>query len=697
MNKLLNMTLLATALTITMSSCSPKVEKNPFMEAFNTPEGAPAFDQIKFKDYEPAFDAGIEEQNKNIEAITSNPAAPTFDNTIVALDESSPILDRVSGVFFNLTESDTNEQMTALAQKLAPLLSEHGDNIRLNAALYKRVAAIYNQRKSLDLTSEQTRLLEDTFKGFVRSGAALNQADKDQLRKINSQLSTLTLSFSNHLLKEVNRFQLEVKDSARLSGIPAWLVEAAAKEAAKANKPGEWIFTLQTSNRIPILQYADDRNIRREMYEAYTTKGNHNDELDNKKILKDIISLRLQKAKLLGFESYADYILDNNMAKTPEAAMNLLTQVWEYALPKAKEERKALQKLMDRDHKGQKIAAWDWWYYTEKLRAEKFALNEDDLKPYLTLDNVRNGAFMCAHKLYGINIEPAKDIPVYTDGVDAYRVKDADGSLLGVFYTDYFPRAGKRGGAWMNNFRAQKAGVRPVIVNVCSMTPPVGDKPSMLTIDEVETIFHEFGHALHGLLSQCQYKGTSGTSVARDFVELPSQINEHWALNPTVLKMYAKNYKTGEVIPDSLIAKIESTHGFNQGFNVTELIAASILDMKLHMLTDTSNLDIEQFEKETMNNIGLIPEIAPRYRLTYFNHIMGGYDAGYYAYTWAKVLDCDAFASFEKNGIFDTKTATSFRKNILEKGNSEDQMVLYKKFKGAAPSVEPMLRMSGLK
>lgn len=697
MNKLLNMTLLATALTITMSSCAPKVEKNPFMEAFNTPEGAPAFDQITFKDYEPAFKAGIEEQNKNVAAIIDNAAVPTFDNTILALDESSPILDRVVGVFYNLTESNTDDEMTALSTKLAPILSEHGDNIQLNEKLYKRVEIVYNKRESLHLNSEQTRLLEKTYKGFIRGGAALGLSDKGQLRKINSQLASFTLEFSNNLLKEINRFQLVVKDSSRLSGIPGWLVEAAAAEAKKDSKPGEWIFTLQTSNRIPILQYADDRAIRQEMYEGYTTKGNHNDDLDNKKILHDIICLRLDKAKLLGFKSYADYILDDNMAKTPEAAMNLLTQVWDYALPKAKVELKALQQLMDRNHKGEKIAAWDWWYYTEKLRAEKYALNEDDLKPYLTLNNVRDGAFMCAQKLYGINIEPAKDIPVYTDGVDAYRVTDADGSLIGIFYTDYFPRAGKRSGAWMNNFRAQKKDVRPVIINVCSMTPAMGDKPSMLSIDEVETVFHEFGHALHGLLSQCDYQGTSGTSVARDFVELPSQINEHWALNPTVLKMYAKNYKTGEVIPDSLIAKIKSTHGFNQGFNVTELIAASILDMKIHMLTDTSKLDIEGFEKETMNSIGLIKQIAPRYRLTYFNHIMGGYDAGYYAYTWAKVLDCDAFASFEKNGIFDKETATSFRKNILEKGNSEDQMLLFKKFKGAEPNVEPMLRMSGLK
>lgn len=697
MNKLLNMTLLVTALTITMSSCSPKVEKNPFMEAFTTPEGAPAFNQIKFKDYEPAFKAGIEEQNKNIASIINNTEVATFDNTIVALDESSPILDRVIGVFYNLTEANTNDKMTALSTKLAPILSAHGDNIQLNEKLYQRVETIYNKRKSLNLNSEQTRLLEDTYKGFIRSGSALNIEQKKQLRNINSQLASLTLKFSNNLLKEINRFHLVIKDSTRLSGIPEWLVESAANEAKEMGNSGEWIFTLQTSNRIPILQYADDRAIRQEMYEAYTMKGNHNDSLDNKKILHDIICLRLDKAKLLGFKSYADYILDNNMAKTPQAAMNLLTKVWDYALPKAKEELKSLQKLMNLEHKGTKIAAWDWWYYTEKLRAKKYALNEDDLKPYLTLDNVRNGAFICAHKLYGINIEPAKDIPVYTDGVDAYRVKDADGSLLGVFYTDYFPRSGKRSGAWMNNYRAQQKGVRPIIVNVCSMTPPVGDKPSMLTIDEVETVFHEFGHALHGLLSQCDYKGTSGTSVARDFVELPSQINEHWALNPTVLKLYAKNYKTGEIIPDSLIAKIESTHGFNQGFNVTELIAASILDMKLHMLTDTSHLDIEEFEKETMNSIGLIKEIAPRYRLTYFNHIMGGYDAGYYAYTWAKVLDCDAFASFEKNGIFDSKTATSFRKNILEKGNSEDQMTLFKNFKGTEPNVEPMLRMSGLK
>ena len=690
---------LAAACALTLCGCGVQhgEKENVLLKPFNTPEGVPAFDKIQLADYEPAFQAGWKEQDVNIEKIVNSTEAPNFENTILALDNSAPILDRVEGIFGNLAEADTYPEMTALATKLAPLSSAHSDEILLNEKLFKRVEAVYKTLGTATYTPEQSTLIKRTYDRFARNGAALNDTDKSRLKEINGKLATLTLKFSNNLLEETNRFQLVVKDSTRLSGIPAWLVQAAKEEAKKANQPEAWIFTLQTSNRIPILQYADDRTIRKEMYQAYTSKGDHNDKLDNKAILKDILILRAEKAHLLGFKNYASYILDNNMAKTPDVVMALLTKIWDYALPKAKAELKDMQKLMSRLHPGEKMEAWDWWYYTEKLRAEKFSLSEDELKPYLTLENVRKGAFMCAEKLYGIKIEPAEDIKGYTDGVESFRVFDADGSLLGIFYSDYFPRAGKRGGAWMNNYRAEKKGQRPVIVNVCSFTPPVGDTPSMLTVDEVETLFHEFGHALHGLLSQCDYAGTSGTNVARDFVELPSQINEHWAMHPAVLKMYAKHYKTGEVIPDSLIDKLEATHGFNQGFTLTELLAAAILDMKMHMLEDPSTIDINAFEKDEMNKIGLIPEIAPRYRATYFNHIMGGYAAGYYAYTWANVLDCDAFASFEKAGVFDQKTAMSFRKNILEKGGSEDPMLLYKRYKGAEPSVDALLRMRGLK
>lgn len=690
---------LAAACAFTLCGCGAQQSEseNVLLKPFNTPEGAPAFDQIKLADYEPAYQAGWEEHNNNIEKIVNCKEAPTFENTILAMDDASPILNRVEGVFGNLSQADTYPEMTALAAKLAPISAAHYDEIMLNEKLFKRVAAVYKTLETEKYTPEQRTLIKRVYDRFARNGAALNEADKARVKEINGKLASLTMKFSNNLLDETNRFKLVIKDSTRLSGIPAWLVQAAKEEAKKADQPEAWIFTLQTSNRIPILQYADDRNIRKEMYQAYTTKGDHNDELDNKAILKEVLTLRAEKAQLLGFKDYASYILDNNMAKKPEAVMALLKQIWDYALPKAKNELKDMQKLMSKLNPGQKMEAWDWWYYTEKLRAEKFSLSEDELKPYLTLENVRKGAFMCAEKLYGIKIVPADDIQGYTEGVESFRVLDADGSLVGVFYSDYFPRAGKRGGAWMNNYRGQKKGQRPIITNVCSFTPPVGDTPSMLTVDEVETLFHEFGHALHGLLSQCDYYGTSGTSVARDFVELPSQINEHWSMHPEVLKMYAKHYKTGEVMPDALIKKLEATHGFNQGFVLTELLAAAMLDMELHMVADPATMDINKFEKDEMKKIGLIAEIAPRYRATYFNHIMGGYAAGYYAYTWANVLDCDAFASFEETSTFDKKTAMSFRKNILEKGGSEDPMELYKRYKGAEPTVAALLRMRGLK
>lgn len=689
--------ILILAASCMMYSCTTQMETNPFLTEFQTPYGVPPFDQIKLEHYEPAFMKGIDEQNANIQAITSNAEAPTFDNVIVAFDNSSPILDRVGGVFYNLTEAETTDELTALSMRLAPVMSEHNDNILLNEALFAKIKAVYQQKDSLQLTTEQRRLLEKTYKSFVRSGANLPADKQARLREINKQLSTLGIRFDKNILNENNEFKLFVDKEEDLAGLPEWFRQSAAAEAKAAGQEGKWLFTLHNSSRLPFLQYSANRPLREKVYKAYIQRGNNNDKNDNKKIITEIVSLRLEKARLLGFDCYSNFVLDNTMAKDSKTVMDFLNNLWQYALPKAKAEAAELQKLMDRENKGEKLEAWDWWYYTEKLRKEKYNLEEEQIKPYFKLENVREGAFAVANKLYGITLTPMDSIPVYNPDVQVFEVKDADGSQLGIFYTDYFPRAGKSGGAWMSNYREQQGDIRPLVCNVASFTKPVGDTPSLLTIDEVETLFHEFGHALHGLLTKCQYKGTSGTNVVRDFVELPSQINEHWATEPEVLKMYAKHYQTGETIPDELIEKILNQKTFNQGFITTELMAAAFLDMNLHNLTDTTDLDVVAFEKEAMDRLGLIPEIAPRYRTTYFSHIIGGYAAGYYSYLWANVLDNDAFEAFKENGIFDRHTADLFRRNVLEKGDSEDAMTLYRNFRGAEPQLEPMLKNRGMK
>ena len=672
---------------------------NPFLTEFNTPYGTPPFDKIKVEHYEPAFLAGIEQQNKEIKAIVENTAEPTFENTIVALDNSGEILARVSGVFFALTEADTNDELAALEAKIAPMLSEHSDNIYLNQDLYKRVAALHDQEKAgeLELTTEQHYLLDKYYKGFVRSGAALDMEKQNKLREINKQLSSLTITFSNHVLAENNAFKLVVDKEEDLAGMPDWLKASAADEAKAAGMDGKWLFTLQASSRLPLLQYAENRSLREKMYKAYISMGNNNDANDNKEVLKQVLTLRLEKAKLLGFDCYSNFVLDDCMAKDSKTVMDFLHNLWGYSIKNAKSEAAELQKLMDKEGKGEKLEGWDWWFYAEKLRQEKYNLNEEEIKPYFSLEDVRSGLYYVVNKLYGINLTPITDVTVYNPDVTVYKVTDADGSFLGIFYADYFPRASKRSGAWMSNFREQQGEVRPLIYNVASFTKPVGDMPSLLTIDEARTMFHEFGHALHGMLTKCNYKGISGTAVAQDFVELPSQIMEHWAVEPEVLKVYAKHYKTREPISDELIAKIENQALFNQGFMTTELLAAALLDMEMHNLTSTEGLDIAAFEKKVTDELGLIPQIAPRYRSTYFNHIMGGYAAGYYSYLWAEVLDTDAFEAFKENGLFDQKTAGLFRANVLEKGGSEDPMTLYKNFRGQEPSIEPLLKGRGLK
>ena len=685
------------ATTCMMYSCTTQTETNPFLSEFQTEHGVPPFDKIKLEHYEPAFLKGIEEQNANIDAIVNNSETPTFENVIVALDNSAPILDRVSAIFYNMTDAEKTPGLNELSIKIAPTLSEHSDNISLNQELFKKVNAVYQQKESLKLTTEQERLLEETYKDFVRSGANLSSEKQARLREINKQLSTLGLTFSDNILNENNAFKLYIDKEKDLAGLPEWFRQSAAEEAKADGQEGKWLFTLGNASRLPFLQYSENRPLREQIYKAYINRGNNNDKNDNKKIITDIVSLRLEKAQLLGFDCYSNFVLDNTMAKNSTTVMNFLNNLWSYSLPKAKAEAADLQKIMDKEGKGEKLEAWDWWYYTEKLRKEKYNLEEDEIKPYFKLENVREGAFAVANKLYGITLTKLEGIPVYHPDVEVFEVKDADGSHMGIFYVDYFPRPGKSGGAWMSNYREQQGDIRPLVCNVCSFTKPVGDTPSLLTIDEVETLFHEFGHALHGLLTKCNYKGISGTNVVRDFVELPSQINEHWATEPEVLKMYAKHYQTGETIPDSLIEKILNQKTFNQGFMTTELLAAAILDMNLHNLTDTKNLDVLAYEKEAMNQLNLIPEIAPRYRTPYFNHIIGGYAAGYYSYLWANVLDNDAFEAFKEHGIFDKKTADLFRYNVLEKGNSEDPMTLYKNFRGAEPQLEPMLKNRGMK
>lgn len=691
----------AAAMSCMVCACGQQAADtgNPFLSEFETPYGTPDFDRIKVEHYEPAFLKGIEQQNEEIKAIVENPEEPSFENTIVALDNSGEILARVSGVFFALTEADTNDEMMALEAKIAPMLSEHSDNIFLNQDLYKRVAAVHAQEEAgkIQLTTEQHYLLDKYYKEFVRSGAGLDAQKQERLREINKQLSTLTIEFGNHVLADNNDYLLVVDKKEDLAGLPDAVIAGAAQEAKAHGKDGKWVFTLQESSRTPLLQYAQNRELRKNIYQAYTSLGNRGNANDNKEVLKKVLALRLEKAQLMGFNNFAEYQLADNMAKNPKNALDLLYGLWEYSIKNAKAEAAELQKIMDREGKGEKLEAWDWWYYAEKLRQEKYDLNEDAIKPYFSQEDVHNGLCTVVNKLYGITLTPCDSISVYNKDVKTYIVKDADGSLLGVFYSDYMPRTSKRSGAWMSNFREQQEGVRPLIYNVASFTKPAGDLPSLLTIDEARTMYHEFGHALHGLLTQCKYKGVSGTSVAQDFVELPSQIMEHWAVEPEVLKMYAKHYQTREVIPDSLIAKIENQALFNQGFMTTELLAAAILDMEMHCLTTMEGFDVLQFEKLLMDKLGLIPQIAPRYRSTYFNHIMGGYAAGYYSYIWAERLDTDAFEAFKEHGLFDQATATSFRKNILEKGGSDDPMKLYVTFRGAEPSLDALLKTRGLK
>ncbi|MCK5619616.1 MAG: M3 family metallopeptidase, partial [Candidatus Krumholzibacteria bacterium] len=638
------------------------------------------------------------------DAILADPSAPTFANTIEALERSGALLSRVSNVFFAMNSSLTNEDMQEIAKVVAPELSNHEDEILLNDKLFQRVKSVYEQKDALGLNPEQLKLLDEHYKGFVRGGANLNEKDKARLTEINGELSKLSLQFGENVLKENNRFELVIENEADLSGLSEAVITAAKETAKERGHEGKWAFTLHKPSMIPFLRYSDKRDLREKIYKAYYNRGNNEDELDNKKILARMAALRAERAKLLGYETHAHYVLEDNMAKEPKNVYELLRRLWSPALERANAEAAEMQQMIDAEGGNFKLASWDWWYYAEKVKKAKYDLDEEMLRPYFKLENVRQGVFDVAGTLFGLRFEERSDIPKYHEDVTVFEVKEADGSQVCILYVDYFPRASKRGGAWMGEFRQQSKqdgkNIRPIIYNVGNFTKPTSDKPSLLSFDEVNTLFHEFGHALHGMLSDCTYETLAGTEVSRDFVELPSQLMENWASDPKVLKMYARHYQTGEPMPDELIEKIKKSRHFNQGFATTEYLAASFLDMDWHTLDQGREVsDVLAFEDECLSELGLMPEIISRYRSPYFRHIFaGGYASGYYSYVWAEVLDADAFQAFKEAGdIFDAKTATSFRENILERGGTEDAMVLYTRFRGQDPSIEPLLERRGLK
>lgn len=674
-----------------------KPEVNPLLETFNTPFGVPPFDKIKPADFPPAFEEAMKKQNEEIAAIANSTEAPTFANTVDKYMNSGELLTTVNSVFTNLIAANTNEEIQKINEEISPKMSAHKDGITLNAKLFERIKAVYDKKETWNLNEEQMFLLENVYKTFVRNGANLPLDKQEELKKINQDLSSQIVKFDQNVLAETNDFKLVIDKKEDLAGLPEAVIATAAETAQKDSMPGKWIFTTSKASMIPFLQYAENRSLREKIYKAYTNRGNNNNANDNKAILAQIVILRSQKAKLLGYADYASYKLESRMAKTPDKVFELLNRLWVPAIKVAKKEAKELQSIIDKEGGKFKLEAWDWGYYAEKLHVAKYNIDEAALKPYFKLENVREGAFTVANKLYGLTFEPIKDIPLTHADAMAFEVKEENGNHLGVLYMDFFPRESKEGGAWCDAYRSfrMKDGkpITPVVTVVCNFTKPTKDIPSLLTMDETETLFHEFGHALEGLMSKNSY---ATSFVAQDFVELPSQLMEHWAFNKEVLKLYAKNYLTGEVIPDNLIEKINNGGLFNQGFVTTEFLAASLLDMAYHAQKDIKEMDIAKFEKDYFKKIGLIPEIDSRYRSTYFGHITGGYDAGYYSYIWSAVLDNDAFEAFKEKGIFDKETATSFRKNILEKDGIEDPAKMYINFRGKEAKIEPLLKSRGL-
>jgi peptidyl-dipeptidase Dcp len=695
--------MLLTIMGLLVMSCT-KQETNPFFAEWDTPFGTPPFEQIKEEHYMPAFKEAMKQHKAEIDAIINNTEEPSFENTIEAMDYAGALLTKVNRVFSSLNSSMTNENMQAISKELTPLLSAHTDDINLNPELFNRVKTVYDNKDELELNTEQARLLDEYYKGFVRGGANLNDEDKEKFRALNKELSMLSLQFGENVLKETNKFEIVLSTEEELAGLPESVLDMGANEAKeKGYEDGKYVYTIQRPSMYPFLTHSTNRDLREKLYKGYIMRGDNNDELDNKEILSKMAALRVKRANLLGYKTHAHFVLEEAMAKTPENVFDLLGKLWTPALNVAKQERADMQKIIDEEGGNFKLASWDWWHYAEKVKKAKYDLDEEELRPYFEVTNVIKGVFDLSTKLWGITFEERDDIQKYHPDVKTFEVKDKDGSHIGILYTDYYPRASKRGGAWMDSFRKQhkKDGknITPIIYNVGNFSKPTADKPALLSVDNVNTLFHEFGHALHGLLSDCTYESLSGTSTPRDFVEFPSQVMENWCMHPDVLKNYAFHYETGEPIPDELITKISNASKFNQGFATVEYLAASWLDMYWHTLEVAEEKDADAFEKEVLENkIGLIPEIISRYRSTYFNHIFaGGYSSGYYSYIWSEVLDADAFKAFTESGdVYNQELSGKYREYILASGGTEDAMELYKKFRGSEPEIEPLLAKRGL-
>lgn len=671
---------------------------NPFYSEFDTPFHVPPFDLIKADHYMPAFLEGMKLEKAEIEVIVNNSDAPTFENTVIAYTRTGNFLSRVSSVFGGLSGANTTDELKAIAKEIAPLRSAHGDEIRLNPVLFQRIKTVYEERESYNLEPDALFMLENLYGSFVRNGANLDSTAKAKLMEINVRVSTLRVQFGQNLLGETNDYQLIIGDEKDLDGLPENIRALGAKQAAIDSLDGKWVYTTQRASMYPFLTYSKNRELRRQIYTAYTMRGDNDNERDNKEICSEIYKLRLRRANLLGYKTHADLILSTRMAKSSERVYDLLDQIWWPALELAKKEVKDMQAIIDKDGGNFKLAAWDWWYYAEKVRADKYAFEDSQIRPYFSRENVQEAIFYVANQLYGLTFTEIKDAPKPHPDAFLHEVKEADGSHLGVLYQDYHPRASKRGGAWCGGYQRYKIvdGIEtpPIITMVTNAAAPIGDLPALLSINDVTTVFHEFGHALDGLFSNVRYEQTFRST---DFTELPSQIMEHWAMHPDVLKVYAKHYETGEIIPDDLIAKIEKSSLFNQGFITVEFVAAALIDMEYYSQTEEKDLDIRAFEKEFFAKRKLIPEIAPRYRTTYFSHIIGGYSAGYYSYLWAGVLDNDAFEAFNETSLFDQETAQKFRKEILEPNGLKDTDEMYFNFRGRAPIIEPLLKSRGLK
>lgn len=676
---------------------------NPLLESFETPFGVPPFEKIKLDHYKPGIEKLIEKSRSEIEEIASQEAEASFENTIEALERGGRDLDQAAEVFFNLNSAETSDEMQALANELSPLLTEFGNEIMQNERLFNRVKSVYDNRSKLTLDQEEEMLLRKTYLGFIRSGANLNKEDKKKYRELSNTLAMASLKFGENVLAETNAYELILENEEDLKGLPEGAVDAAALAAEEKGYKGMWLFTLQAPSFLPFMEYAENRALREKMYKAYMSKAFKGDDLDNQEKVTEIVKLRYQMAQLLGYNTYADYILEERMAEKPNKVKDFLNDLLEKALPKAKEEVEELKSYVKKQGDDIELERWDWAFYSQKLKNEKYQLDDEMLRPYFQMEKAVDGIFQVANKLYGLSFKKNSDIPVYHKDVQAYEVLDESGKHISVFYADFFPRPGKRGGAWMTSYRGQwktDKDHRPVVSIVCNFTPPTDSKPSLLTFNELETLFHEFGHALHGMLADGKYNSLSGTSVYWDFVELPSQILENWLMEKECLDLFASHYQTGESIPEDLIEKIKASSNYHEAYQTVRQISFGLMDMAWHSLT-AENIDVDDvagFEQKAMKRTELFNPIPGVCMSTQFSHIFqGGYAAGYYSYKWAEVLDADAFSVFKSNGIFDVDTARSFRDNILSKGGSEHPMELYKRFRGQEPSVEALLERSGLK